>query len=94
MLRPYQGVIAAVSGHINTHEGGAIEATGHKILAQDSADGKLTADQIQKVFDGHMNDEAREHMVQPKMVYLSNPTELGTVYRKSNCRRSATSAEK
>ena len=82
-LRPYQGVIAAVSGHINTHEGGAIEATGHKILAQESADGKLTAEQIQKVFDGHMDDEAREQMVQPKLVYLSNPTELGTIYRKA-----------
>lgn len=81
-LRPHQGVIAAVSGHINTHESGAIEGTGHKILAIESTDGKLTAGQIQKVYLDHISDVTHEHMVQPKLVYISNPTEIGTIYSK------------
>lgn len=82
VLRPHQGVISACSGHINVHESGAIEATGHKVLAVDSADGKLTASQVKKVFRDHWNDAAHEHMVQPGMVYISNPTEFGTIYTK------------
>lgn len=82
-LRPHQGVIAANTGHINVHESGAIEATGHKVLSVSSFDGKLTADQIQNVFDNHFDDEDHEHMVQPKLVYLSNPTEIGTIYSKA-----------
>ena len=79
-LRPYQGVISAVSGHINVHETGAIEATGHKVLAVPSLDGKLTATQIEEMIIAHRNEDGPEHMVQPGMVYLSFPTEVGTIY--------------
>lgn len=80
-LRPHQGAVAAVTGHINVHESGAIEATGHKVLAlQGDGLGKLTANEIQRAFDEHWNDPTHEHMVQPKLVYISNPTELGTIY--------------
>ena len=79
-LRPHQGVIAALSGHINVHESGAIEATGHKVLAVPSGDGKLSAQDVRRVYQAHWEDETREHMVQPGMVYLSQPTENGTLY--------------
>ncbi len=79
-LRPHQGVIGANTAHVQVHETGAIEATGHKVLSLPSEDGKITADQIEKAVDAHFTDEAAEHMVQPKMVYISNPTELGTIY--------------
>lgn len=79
-LRPYQGVIAATSGHINVHETGAIESTGHKVLAVPTADGKLTAEQIEEVMQAHIHEDGPEHMVQPGMVYLSFPTEIGTIY--------------
>ena len=82
-LRPYLGVLTAASGHINVHESGAIEATGHKVLALpcDHA-GKITAEQIKAAYEAHMNDGSSEHMVQPGMVYISNPTENGTIYYK------------
>lgn len=79
-LRPYQGVISAVSGHINVHETGAIEATGHKVLAIPTPDGKLTDTQIEQAMQAHLNEDGPEHMVQPGMVYLSFPTEVGTIY--------------
>jgi threonine aldolase len=79
-LRPHQGVVAAATGHINVHETGAIEATGHKVLAQPSPDGKLTAEQIRQYSDDYLSDANRDHIVQPGMVYISNPTELGTIY--------------
>lgn len=82
-LKHYQGVITAQSGHINVHETGALEACGHKCLVIDSPDGKLTAEQIAKYTDEHFADESFEHMVQPKMVYISNPTEVGTIYKKA-----------
>ena len=82
-LKPYQGVIAATSGHINIHETGAIEATGHKVLTLPSEDGKITAEQVERRIAAHYADETAEHMVQPGMVYLSQPTELGTIYHKS-----------
>ncbi|MBQ7094250.1 MAG: aminotransferase class I/II-fold pyridoxal phosphate-dependent enzyme, partial [Clostridia bacterium] len=82
LLRPHQGVISAVSGHINVHESGAIEATGHKVLALPSDDGKITAKQVEDCVKGHFDDPTAEHMVQPKMVYISNPTEVGTIYSK------------
>lgn len=78
-LRSYQAVIAADTGHINVHETGAIEATGHKVIAVKAEDGKLTPERIQPELDWHAN----EHYVKPAMVYISNPTELGTVYSKS-----------
>lgn len=80
ILRPYQGVLSAVTGHINVHETGAIEATGHKVLPLPSEDGKITAAQVQKAYDAHWADESHEHIVQPGMVYISHPTENGTLY--------------
>ncbi len=80
LLRSYQGVICADTGHINVHETGAIEATGHKVLGLPCEDGKLTALQVKECYNSHMNDANREHIVQPGMVYISNPTELGTIY--------------
>ncbi len=82
-LKHYQGVLTAATGHINVHETGALEACGHKCLTIDSADGKLTAVQIADYVDGHFADGSAEHTVQPKMVYISNPTELGTIYKKA-----------
>lgn len=79
-LRPHQGVIGAVTAHIHVHETGAVEATGHKVLAVPSADGKLTAQQVEQVVTEQRDSGAAEHMVMPKMVYISNPTELGTLY--------------
>lgn len=79
-LRPHQGVLCAVSGHIHVHETGAVEATGHKVLALPSSDGKITAAQIRNAVLTHRTDDAYEHTVQPKLVYISNPTELGTLY--------------
>ncbi len=82
VLRPHQGVISAESGHINVHETGAIESTGHKVLALPSTDGKITAGQIKELCEEHLQDDSFEHMVQPGMVYISNPTENGTLYNK------------
>ena len=79
-LRPYQGVISADSGHINVHETGAIEATGHKVLSIPSMDGKLTGQMIRKAAGTQSEAMDAEHTVQPKMVYISNPTEIGTIY--------------
>ncbi len=79
-LRPHQGVLCAETGHINVHETGAIEAAGHKVLALPAENGKITAQQIHHYCEAHHTDPAWEHMVQPGMVYLSHPTELGTVY--------------
>lgn len=82
-LRPHQGVLCAESGHIHVHETGAAEATGHKVLALPSEDGKITAAQVHRAVTAHRNDGSFEHMVQPKLVYISNPTELGTLYTRS-----------
>lgn len=78
ILKPYEAVISAQTGHINTHETGAIEATGHKVFSIPTQDGKLTPDLIRPVLDLHEN----EHWVEPRLVYISNPTEIGTVYTK------------
>ncbi len=83
LLRPYQGVISADTGHINTHETGAIEATGHAILPIKTNDGKIKASELHSLCKGHFEDENREHCVQPGMVYISHPTESGTSYTKS-----------
>lgn len=77
-LKPYQAVISPDSGHINVHETGAVEGSGHKVLTVPSSDGKLRPEYIEKVLKQHTD----EHMVQPKMVYISNTTELGTIYTK------------
>lgn len=82
-LRPHQGVISAETGHINAHEAGAIEATGHKVLPLPSSDGKITAGAIEAYVTAHWEDSTHEHIVQPGMVYLSHPTENGTTYTKA-----------
>ena len=79
-LRPHQAVIGAESAHIHVHETGAVEATGHKVIALPSRDGKLTAEQVEAVVREHRSSAEAEHMAQPKMVYISNSTELGTHY--------------
>lgn len=79
-LRPYQGVIAAHTGHISVHESGAIEATGHKVLTIKSDDSKLQACQVEAYCMQHYSDPTYEHMVQPGMVYISFPTESGMLY--------------
>ncbi|MGG0740667.1 threonine aldolase family protein [Niallia taxi] len=78
-LRPHEAAIAPASGHIFVHETGAIEATGHKVVTIDTEDGKLTPAHIQQVLDEHTD----EHMVKPKLVYISNSTEIGSIYQKS-----------
>ena len=79
-LRPHQGALCADSGHIHVHETGAVEATGHKVLTVPSADGKITAAQVEYTVLAHRADASFEHTVQPKLVYISNPTEWGTLY--------------
>ena len=79
-LRPHQGALCAVTGHIHVHETGAVESNGHKVLTLPSEDGKITAEQVEKYVLAHRADGAFEHIVQPKLVYISNPTEMGTVY--------------
>ena len=81
-LRPWQGVLCAASGHIHVHETGAVEATGHKCLALPAVQGKITAAQVRSAHAAHWADESHEHEVQPGMVYISNPTEDGTLYDK------------
>ena len=82
ILRPFQGVLAATSGHINVHETGAIESTGHKVLPLPSRDGKISAQQVDDYCTSHYEDDTHEHIVQPGMVYISHPTENGTIYSK------------
>lgn len=79
LLKPWQGVIAPKTGHIYRHETGAVEATGHRVIIQPTEDGKLTVDMI----DGLVKEFEDEHTVFPKMVYISNTTELGTIYSKA-----------
>ncbi|MGI6238457.1 MAG: threonine aldolase family protein [Christensenellales bacterium] len=79
-LRPHQGVVCAESAHINVHETGAIEATGHKVLALPARDGKLTAQALRETCAAHVADETREHMVIPGAAFISNSSELGTIY--------------
>ena len=80
LLRSYQGVIAAETGHISVHEAGAIEFGGHKVLTLAHQTGKITAAQIESALAAYREDANREHMVMPGMVYLSQPTEYGALY--------------
>ena len=82
-LLPYQGVVSADTGHIAVHESGAVEATGHKVLALPNRNGKLSADQVSELCRAHFSDESHEHMVMPAAVYISNPTEVGTLYSRA-----------
>ena len=83
MLRDYQGVIAAETGHVGSHESGAIEYTGHKVLPIPQHDGKIDAGELKEYLDTYYADGNYEHMVFPGMVYISFPTELGTIYSKN-----------
>ena len=83
LLQPYQGVAAADTGHISVHEAGAIEAGGHKVLTLPGHEGKITAAQIAELAGDYAADANHDHMVMPGMVYLSQPTEFGTLYTRS-----------
>lgn len=82
MLQSYQGVIAADTGHVASHEAGAIELGGHKVLTLPNKDGKLCADAICLILKTYQMDANHDHMVMPGMVYISHPTEFGTLYTK------------
>lgn len=83
MLAPYEGVIAAKTGHVSVHEAGAVEHTGHKVLELPQHDGKLDAGEVRQYLESYWGDENHEHMVFPGMVYISHPTEYGTLYTKA-----------
>ena len=83
MLADYEGVIAAKTGHISTHEAGAIEYTGHEVLELPQVEGKIAPETLEKYLSGYFADENREHMTYPGMVYLSWPTEYGTLYSRA-----------
>ncbi len=80
VLRPHQGVLCVRSGHINVHETGAIEHSGHKVLALEGTYGLLSADSVRAAMEEHLAEDGPEHTVQPGMVYISFSTEVGTVY--------------
>lgn len=82
LLASYQGVIAACTGHIGTHEAGAIEDTGHKVLELPQTQGKISASKLKEYLNDFYSDENHDHMVFPGMVYISYPTEYGTLYTK------------
>ncbi len=83
MLRSYEGVVCAETGHIAVHESGAIESSGHKVIALPGHDGKLRAEDLAALMEGYLADDTREHMVRPGMVYITYPTELGTLYTRA-----------
>ena len=82
MLRDYEGVVAATTGHVSAHEAGAIEYTGHEVLTVPGHEGKMLASELKGFIEKFYGDEAHEHMVFPGMVYISHPTEYGTLYSK------------
>ena len=79
-LRPWEGVICAETGHINVHESGAIESSGHKVIGLPQKNGKLAAETAGAFCEGYYSDGTKEHMVKPGMIYISQPTEAGTLY--------------
>ncbi|MGL4518507.1 MAG: threonine aldolase family protein [Phocaeicola sp.] len=83
MLQDYEGVVAATTGHVSVHEAGAIEYTGHKVLTLPQVDGKIEAATLSNYLSSFFSDDNRDHMVYPGMVYISHPTEYGTLYSKS-----------
>lgn len=82
MLKGYEGVVAADTGHVAVHEAGAVEFTGHKVLTVPHRDGKIAPELLDRYLTGFYQDENHEHMVFPGMVYISHPTEFGTLYTK------------
>lgn len=83
MLQSYEGVISADTGHINVHEAGAIEYSGHRVLPIPHVQGKIMAEDLERYMEAFVNDEVREHLVQPGLVYISHPTEFGTLYTRA-----------
>ncbi|MCQ2573201.1 MAG: beta-eliminating lyase-related protein [Treponema sp.] len=82
LLKPWQGVVALETGHIAVHEAGAIEATGHKVFTLKGTDGKMSSDDLNKFLTTFEKDENNSHMIEPGLVYISYPTEYGSVYTK------------
>ena len=80
ILAGYEGVLSAESGHIAVHEAGAVEARGHKVITLPQKDGKISAASIEKWMEAFLRDTSKDHVVQPGMVYISQPTEFGTLY--------------
>ena len=87
MLKGYEGVVAADTGHVAVHEAGAVEFTGHKVLTVPHRDGKIAPEVLDRYLTGFYQDENHEHMVFPGMVYISHPTEFGTLYTKQELER-------
>ena len=87
MLKGYEGVVAADSGHIAVHEAGAVEFTGHKVLTVPGHTGKIDGNELRRYLHGFYQDENHEHMVFPGLVYISHPTEFGTLYTKEELRQ-------
>ena len=83
LLRSYEAVVCAATGHISVHEAGAIEYSGHKVLALPHTEGKLMAETLRQYMETFLGDETNEHMARPGMVYISQPTEFGTLYSKA-----------
>lgn len=90
MLRSYEGVIAATTGHVSLHEAGAIEYTGHKVLEIDHVEGKISAEAVRATLETFYADGNHAHMVYPGMVYISHPTEYGTLYSKKELQELST----
>ena len=80
LVRPWEGIVAATTGHIACHEAGAVERSGHKVIELPPSEGKISAAQVRALAEAWEADESREHVVQPGVVYLSQPTEVGTLY--------------
>ena len=89
MLAPYEGVVSAETGHVNVHEAGAIEFSGHKVLTLPAHQGKLDPEEVETLLHSFWSDPNHEHMVFPGMVYLSHPTEYGTLYTAQELKRLA-----
>ena len=83
LLKPWEGVVAAETGHVNGHEAGAIEYSGHKVLTVPQRNGKAAAEDVRALVETWRGDEAREHIVEPGMLYISHPTEYGTLYTRA-----------
>lgn len=87
MLRRYEAVIAAETGHINVHEAGAIEYSGHKVITLPSVNGKVSGDDLEEYMEKFYGDDTHDHMSIPGMVYISHPSELGTLYSKAELKK-------
>ncbi|MDO4594562.1 MAG: aminotransferase class I/II-fold pyridoxal phosphate-dependent enzyme [Tissierellia bacterium] len=93
-LKAYEAVVSADSGHIATHETGAVESTGHKVITVNNNDGKIDIDECEKVFKDHFDDDKKEHTPKPKMIYISHPTESGSLYTKKELEKLRQIADK